>query len=184
MKRRGREVEKKIAKKTYEVFLRVSRAYGARHGNVSCMGTHANVWTALHRRVGRVKNCSWSAWGHTLTAFSDELRAKNTFWGILSVTGPRRWVAVIRRAGAPWVNRARYDTQHGAWKGRLGQQQAPDHGGGSNREYFPYLGSSSTRVGVRGRREGMVRSSRALGVSWVMGLAHGMQMGAWGRPQE
>ena len=82
MKRGGREVEKKIAKNTYEIFLRVSRAYGARHGNVSCMGTHANVWTALHRRVGRVKNCSWSAWGHSLTAFSDELRAKNTFLGI------------------------------------------------------------------------------------------------------
>ena len=37
-------------------------------------------------------------------------------------------------------------------------------------------------MGVRGRREGMVRSSRALGVSWAMGLAHGMQMGAWDGP--
>ena len=116
-------MRKKSRKRRMRFFLRVSRAYGARHGNVSCMGTHANVWTALHRRVGRVRNCSWSAWGHSLTAFSDELRAKNTFWGILSVTGPRRWVAVIRRAGAPWVNRARYDTNMGHGRGGWGSSR-------------------------------------------------------------
>ena len=34
MRRRGREAAKKIAEKTYEVFFRVSRAFGARDGNV------------------------------------------------------------------------------------------------------------------------------------------------------
>ena len=46
------------------------------------------------------------------------------------------------------------------------------------------FGKQQHWVGVRGRREGMVGSSRALGVSWVMGLAHGTQMGPWDSPQD
>ena len=144
MKRRGREVEKKIAKKTYEVFLRVSRAYGARHGNVSCVSRFARLCTALHRRAGRVRNHIVSAKNHSLTGCFRRSRAKNTFWGVLVSYGvaavgnahPQGWGSMGEK-GAVWY-------RHGAWKGRLGQQQAPDHGGGSNREHFPYLGSSST----------------------------------------
>ena len=81
MKRTGLEVKKKIAKKTYEVFFVVSRAFGARHGNVSCMGASTKVWTALYRRAGRVRNRSLSAWVPNSSVCLDELRAKNTIWG-------------------------------------------------------------------------------------------------------
>ena len=61
MKRTGLEVEKKIAKKTYEVFFVVSRAFGARHGNVWGAKPHAKIWTVLSRRAGRTTIQSWSA---------------------------------------------------------------------------------------------------------------------------
>ena len=61
MKRTGLEVEKKIAKKTYEVFFVVSRAFGARHGNVWGARPNTKIWTVLYRRAGRVRNRILSA---------------------------------------------------------------------------------------------------------------------------
>ena len=49
MKRTGLEVEKKIAKKTYEVFFVVSRAFGARHGNEGGASFPPRIWTVLYR---------------------------------------------------------------------------------------------------------------------------------------
>ena len=47
IERMEREETKKIAKKTYEVFNRVSRAYGARHRNEWCSKTAPVICTGL-----------------------------------------------------------------------------------------------------------------------------------------
>ena len=47
IERMEREETKKIAKKTYGVFNRVSRAYGARHRNEWCSKTAPVICTGL-----------------------------------------------------------------------------------------------------------------------------------------
>ena len=47
IERMEREETREIAKKTYEVFNRVSRAYGARHRNEWCSKTAPVICTGL-----------------------------------------------------------------------------------------------------------------------------------------
>ena len=112
----------------------------------------------------------------------------------IAVTGEKHvfgWFCQLQGRGGGWRSSAGLGLY--GWTGRgmipaWGMEGAAGAAAGSGSRWWVQPGALSLfgkqrhRVGVRGRREGMVRSSRALGVSWAMGLARGVQMGAWDGP--
>ena len=107
--------------KTYEVFFRVSRAFGARDGNVWGALTSAKSFA---ERFGCEQGNPWAALGahdHLGVPLKigryRENRVFGAFWRLGGYRGGWRW---IFWAAAVWLSRGRYGTAFGHKRGGWG----------------------------------------------------------------